>query len=109
MLDSLYFFLFACGCLLFAYCRMIASRWREQRRNRWLAALGRELDGRPMEDTFAQLGPPCEMFHGRGRTMYEWKSPPAGNFPKGRGLLIVYVIADGNDRVTEVASHIRGL
>ena len=107
MLEPVFFFLFVCGCLLIAYSRMIARRLRERRRRRWLAALGRELDGRPMEDAFAQLGPPCEMIRGRGRTMYEWKSPPAG-FPSGRGLLIVYVIADSNGRVKEVTSNVRG-
>jgi len=109
LLEPIYFFLFVVACLLIAYSKMIGRYWRNQRRDRWLAALGRELDGRPMEDVFAQFGPPFEVFRGQGRTLYEWKSPPSENFPPGRGLLILYVVADSNGRVTQVSSHIRGV
>ena len=109
MLEPIFFFLFVCTCLLLAYARMIGRYWRDRRRDYWLAGLGRELYGRPMEDVFAQFGPPFDVFHGQGRTLYEWKSPPSENFPPGHGLLILYVVADANGRVTQVSSHIRGL
>jgi len=67
----------------------------------------RELIGRKAEDARELLGEPFSVFEGRQKTLYEWKSPPSENFPRGSGLLIFYVTADENGWITGVSWQTR--
>lgn len=100
-MEPILFFLTAYSFVLLAFGRRAVRQLRDSRRERHVRALAVNIIGRSLGSALRDLGQPFAVFEGSGRTLYEWKSPPARSFPGGSGLLIFYVVADSSGVITQ--------
>lgn len=78
--------------------------WRRIIRARHVRRLMRSLDGKPITQAEAVLGPPSEIIDGAGgRHLYVWKGPDVQSIPSAPSLLIITMTVDSAGVVTHVA------
>jgi hypothetical protein len=106
--EPLLFIIFIYFFGLLAFGRAGLRWWRNYRRDRWLWKWTSEAVGRPVDEATAGFGPPFEVYTGSSGTLYEWKSPPSETLPPGSGLLILYVVAGADGRITHATWQTRG-
>lgn len=108
MLEPFFFLFLLIVFLAIGFVRDFYLKRRERSRAQWLESLRRTAPGTAIEDMIGDFGPPYETHRGDHRTLYEWKSPPATSLPKGKGLLILYAIANDAGIIDRVSWTVRG-